>query len=81
MRKNRLSVKTGGNVSHWIFYRYLSLWNGGPPTGVQQNYAHFSADLITELFRVSTRGSAPNHNAFKDDLLYLIAWVRNSLYF
>ncbi|KAG8833163.1 3-dehydrosphinganine reductase [Serendipita sp. 400] len=43
-------------------------------TGIQKGHAHFSADLITEFFRVSTRGSAPNQNVFKDFLIYLIAW-------
>ncbi|KAG9050048.1 3-dehydrosphinganine reductase [Serendipita sp. 407] len=42
--------------------------------GIQKGHAHFSADLITEFFRVSTRGSAPNQNVFKDFLIYLIAW-------
>ncbi|KIM25150.1 hypothetical protein M408DRAFT_331273 [Serendipita vermifera MAFF 305830] len=42
--------------------------------GVQKNHAHFGANLITDLFRVSTRGTAPNHNIFMDALLYLIAW-------
>ncbi|KAG8844000.1 3-dehydrosphinganine reductase [Serendipita sp. 411] len=43
-------------------------------TSIQKGHAHFSADLITEFFRVSTRGSAPNQNVFKDFLIYLIAW-------
>lgn len=42
--------------------------------GVQSNNAHFTADIITEFFRVSTRGSAPNNNVFIDALFYLIAW-------
>jgi len=46
--------------------------------GVQKNRAHFTADLITELFRVSTRGSAPNNNIFVDALLNFIAWVRKT---
>jgi hypothetical protein len=44
---------------------------------VQKNQAHFTADIITDIFRVSTRGSAPNNNIFIDALLNFIAWVRN----
>lgn len=43
--------------------------------GIQAGHAHFAGDLITNLFRVSTRGSAPNHNIFVDAVLHMIAWV------
>jgi len=43
--------------------------------GIQKGHAHFAGDLITNLFRVSTRGSAPNHNIFVDTVLQMIAWV------
>ncbi|KAG9037051.1 3-dehydrosphinganine reductase [Tulasnella sp. JGI-2019a] len=36
---------------------------------------HIAHDLITDLFRVSTRGSAPQHNFVMDAILGLIAWV------
>jgi len=42
--------------------------------GIQKGHAHFAGDLIKNLFRVSTRGSAPNHNIFVDTLLQMIAW-------
>jgi len=43
--------------------------------GIQEGHAHFAGDLITNLFRVSTRGSAPNHNIFVDTVLQMVAWV------
>jgi len=42
--------------------------------GIQKGHAHFAGDLITNLFRVSTRGSAPNHNIIVDTALQMIAW-------
>ncbi|EPQ55594.1 oxidoreductase [Gloeophyllum trabeum ATCC 11539] len=37
--------------------------------GIQAGHAHITADLITDLFRSSTRGSAPYHNFIYDSLL------------
>ncbi|TFK50101.1 oxidoreductase [Heliocybe sulcata] len=43
--------------------------------GIQNGHTHITADLITDLFRSSTRGSAPGHNFFYDSLLNGIAMV------
>lgn len=43
--------------------------------GVQRGDHHITADLITSLFRASTRGSAPRSNAFVDTVLDLVAWI------
>ncbi|KAJ7672133.1 oxidoreductase [Mycena polygramma] len=40
--------------------------------GVQKGHTHITADMITTLFRASTRGVSPRHNAFID-ILYDIA--------
>jgi len=45
-------------------------------SGVSKSQAHISGDLITSLFRVSTRGATPNHNLVVDAVLGLIGWVR-----
>lgn len=43
---------------------------------VGSNQNHIAYDLITDLFRVSTRGSAPHHSGFLlEALLGVIAWV------
>ncbi|KAI6000381.1 hypothetical protein F5J12DRAFT_845722 [Pisolithus orientalis] len=49
-------------------------------TGVQRGDHHITADLITSLFRASTRGSAPRSNAFVDTVLDLVALVSISSY-
>ncbi|KAJ6612283.1 oxidoreductase [Mycena sp. CBHHK59/15] len=36
--------------------------------GVQRGYTHITGDMITELFRASTRGVTPRHNMFLDAL-------------
>ncbi|KAI5980831.1 hypothetical protein EDD15DRAFT_2145604, partial [Pisolithus albus] len=41
----------------------------------QRGDHHITADLITSLFRASTRGSAPRSNAFVDTVLDLAAWI------
>ncbi|KAL4072381.1 hypothetical protein V8B97DRAFT_1870391 [Scleroderma yunnanense] len=43
--------------------------------GVQRGDHHITADLITSLFRASTRGSAPRNNAFIDTVLDFIALI------
>lgn len=44
-------------------------------SGVEKGHAHITADLITSLFRASTRGSAPRSNAALDFVLDLVALV------
>ncbi|KAI6039569.1 hypothetical protein EDC04DRAFT_3006968 [Pisolithus marmoratus] len=44
-------------------------------TGVQRGDHRITADLITSLFRASTKGSAPRSNAFVDMVLDLVAWI------
>ncbi|KAJ7163991.1 oxidoreductase [Mycena crocata] len=41
--------------------------------GVQNGHAHITADMITELFRASTRGVTPKHNFLLDTLYDLVA--------
>lgn len=43
--------------------------------GVEKGHAHITADLITSLFRASTRGCAPRSNAALDFVLDLVALV------
>ncbi|KAJ7301166.1 oxidoreductase [Mycena albidolilacea] len=43
--------------------------------GVQDGHAHITADMITTLFRASTRGVAPRHNMFLDPLYDMAAFV------
>ncbi|EIW81773.1 oxidoreductase [Coniophora puteana RWD-64-598 SS2] len=43
--------------------------------GVESGHAHIAADLITHLFRASTRGSAPMNNVFVDTILDFIALI------
>jgi 3-dehydrosphinganine reductase len=43
--------------------------------GVEKGHAHITADLITSLFRASTRGCAPRSNAALDFVLDLAAHV------
>ncbi|KAG2104719.1 uncharacterized protein F5147DRAFT_703680 [Suillus discolor] len=44
-------------------------------SGVEKGHAHITADLITSLFRASTRGCAPRSNAALDFVLDLVALV------
>lgn len=44
--------------------------------GVQNGDVHITADLVTSLFRASTRGAAYRCNWFLDALFDLIAFVR-----
>ncbi|KAG9005748.1 3-dehydrosphinganine reductase [Tulasnella sp. JGI-2019a] len=45
-------------------------------SAVANNQNHIAYDLVTDLFRVSTRGSAPHHNNFLlEASLGMIAWV------
>ncbi|KAJ7207147.1 hypothetical protein GGX14DRAFT_567712 [Mycena pura] len=41
--------------------------------GVQNGHAHITADMITTLFRASTRGAAHRHNMFLDPLYDFLA--------
>ncbi|KAF8335049.1 uncharacterized protein EI90DRAFT_3280159 [Cantharellus anzutake] len=43
--------------------------------GVQKGQAHIAGDLITHLFRASTRGAAPYNNPLVDGILGFIAWI------
>jgi len=43
--------------------------------GVQNGYAHITTDLVTTLFRVSTRGAAYKCNWFLDGLFDMIAFI------
>ncbi|KDQ12773.1 hypothetical protein BOTBODRAFT_56572 [Botryobasidium botryosum FD-172 SS1] len=43
--------------------------------GVYKDQVHISSNLITSLFRASTRGAAPYHNPFADACLGIIAWI------
>jgi len=43
--------------------------------GVQRGDAHITADLITSLFRASTRGVAPRANAFLEPIYDGLAWI------
>jgi len=45
-------------------------------SGVQKGHFHITADLITSLFRASTRGAAPKNNWAVDGVLDFIAYVR-----
>ena len=47
--------------------------------GVQNGDVHITADLITSLFRASTRGAAYRYNWFLDALFDLIGFVRFSV--
>ncbi|KAJ7454726.1 oxidoreductase [Mycena latifolia] len=44
-------------------------------TGVQQGHAHITGDIITSLFRASTRGAAPRHNIFLDTIYDMAAAI------
>jgi len=43
--------------------------------GVQKGHVHISGDFLTDVFRASTRGSAPYHNPVVDAVLGIIAWI------
>ncbi|KZT21779.1 oxidoreductase [Neolentinus lepideus HHB14362 ss-1] len=43
--------------------------------GVADGHTHISGDMITELFRAATRGSAPSHNFIYDCCLDAIAFI------
>ncbi|KAK7059616.1 3-ketodihydrosphingosine reductase TSC10 [Favolaschia claudopus] len=43
--------------------------------GVRAGHAHITADMITTLFRASTRGVAPRHNIFLDPLYDMAAYI------
>ena len=44
--------------------------------GVQNGDVHITGDLITSIFRASTRGGAYRSNWFLDAILDMIAFVR-----
>jgi len=44
-------------------------------TGIEKGETHITADLITSLFRASTRGSAPKNNCILDAIYDSIAFV------
>ena len=43
--------------------------------GVENGEFHITADLITGIFRASTRGSAPRGNVLLETALDIVAWV------
>ncbi|KAJ7625435.1 oxidoreductase [Mycena rosella] len=43
--------------------------------GVQKGHAHITGDMITDLFRASTRGAAPRHNIFLDTIYDMAASI------
>ncbi|EIN09286.1 oxidoreductase [Punctularia strigosozonata HHB-11173 SS5] len=43
--------------------------------GIDGGHAHITGDLITELFRASTRGASPGHNYLWDSMLDSIAHI------
>ncbi|KAJ7086139.1 oxidoreductase [Mycena belliarum] len=43
--------------------------------GVQKGHTHITSDMITDLFRASTRGVTPRHNVFLDTLLDIAASI------
>ncbi|KZV97789.1 NAD(P)-binding protein [Exidia glandulosa HHB12029] len=43
--------------------------------GVRKGQAHIAADLLTHLFRTSTRGSTPYNNVLVDAVLGCAAWI------
>jgi 3-dehydrosphinganine reductase len=43
--------------------------------GVENGEFHITADLITSLFKASTRGSSPRGNVLFETVLDIVAWV------
>ncbi|KAJ6570125.1 oxidoreductase [Mycena vulgaris] len=43
--------------------------------GVQKGHAHITGDMITDLFRASTRGVTPRHNIFLDTIYDMVASI------
>ncbi|KAJ7116443.1 hypothetical protein C8R44DRAFT_854845 [Mycena epipterygia] len=43
--------------------------------GIQNGHTHITGDMITDLFRASTRGAAPRHNVFVDTLYDMAASI------
>ncbi|KAJ7733412.1 oxidoreductase, partial [Mycena maculata] len=43
--------------------------------GIQKGHTHITGDIITDLFRASTRGAAPRHNMFLDTLYDMAASI------
>ncbi|KAJ7510448.1 oxidoreductase [Mycena galericulata] len=43
--------------------------------GIQNGHTHITGDIITAMFRASTRGVAPRHNIFLDMLLDMAAFI------
>ncbi|KAJ7183200.1 oxidoreductase [Mycena filopes] len=43
--------------------------------GIRKNHTHITADMITTLFRASTRGTAPRHNILMDVVYDLAAAI------
>jgi hypothetical protein len=46
-----------------------------PLLGVMKGQAHIAGDLITNLFRATTRGATPKNNWITDGLYDLIGFV------
>ncbi|EJD40827.1 oxidoreductase [Auricularia subglabra TFB-10046 SS5] len=44
-------------------------------SGVRSGQAHIAADILTHLFRASTRGSTPYNNGLADAILGCAAWI------
>jgi len=43
--------------------------------GVESGHTHITGDIITRLFRASTRGASPKNNWFLDGLFDMVAFV------
>lgn len=50
-----------------------------PREGVQKGLAHITCDLMTSLFRASSRGSTPHSNYIIDGVYDAIAYVRGEV--
>ncbi|KAJ7454724.1 oxidoreductase [Mycena latifolia] len=48
--------------------------------GIQQGHTHITGDMITSLFRASTRGAAPRHNIFLDTIYDMAAAIIASIW-
>jgi len=48
--------------------------------GIQNGQAHIAGDMITNLFRSSTRGATPYNNPFLDCIYGTIAWIATPIW-
>lgn len=63
----------------WIFalqlmkLSFLTEW-----PGVQKGHFHITTDILSELFRCSTRGATPCNNSILDPIYSVVGWVSTS---